>query len=1447
MLHIHLINKFLALIFLLLISNTLYSQIISANFYTSATNGCIPHVVTFHNTSTPEAGLSYFWDFGNGVVSTVFEPTISFLQSGEFDISLIISDGNQKDTLILENYIKVFENPQPNFTTANAQTGCAPFSVNFLDNTILGGADIIFWSWDFGDGQISNNQNPNHIFEYENIFDVSLQVIDYKGCKSIYKKNQFIITSKPEADFYATDTIECDGNLTAQFNNISSGYSVIQYFWDFGDNTFSTEVNPVHNYFDEGKFDVKLKITDSYNCSDSILKNDYIYIDNITSEFTVSKDTACIDETIFFTNQSNFANSFLWDFGDGTFSQARNPNHKYSSSGNYIVKLFASYTDGCSDTSFYQINIEEVVANFSVSENFSCKIPFLVNFTDLSVNAINWEWDFGNDVYSDLQNPINIYNSQGIFSTKLKIESIHGCKDSLKLDSNVLVIKPKAYFTPNMFTEVNKLKGCVPIKVNFKDESIYLNDYDSINSWSWNFGNGNTSIKKNPSVIYNQLGSFNVNLRITTALGCSSEYSATAKTGTRQNANFITDFADTICASQKIHFFDISTDSTKINERLWEFDDENYSASKNPIHQFVDTGYFDIKLTVFNNGCPDDTTFKKLIYVNGPIAKIEKFTECENPLESHFTPEIIDADKFYWNFGDGSSVDSLNSNPVHTYSERGIYDVNLLLKNYSNNCNFNATKTIQLYDLKAVINTDTTFGCKGLNVSFIGDASIDITNFSGTGFKYLWDFDDGTQPVYTHENANKIFTEKGVYDVKLKVKDANGCYDSTTRQIRIYNTDADFFASDFVGCMPMDVNFNNTSISDTLTNIWKWDFGDNQFSNDENISHTYNNFGKFTVKLVVENVIGCKDSIIKTDYIQALKPIPNISANDKTVCVSDTIFFSNFSNDSIISYSWNFGDSFTSDIAEPSHFYSNSGNYNISLHLIDVQGCDSTTIFENYIHVQSPSVPDFIADSTFSNCYPLVVNFFDITGDNNVTQRLWNFGDNNSSAQILNPKHTYSYPNEFDVSLKNTTSYGCVSETIKEKFIKVDGPSLDIIIPDTICKKQETILIAENLQNIYSLVWILGDGNVAYNDTVIHKYNLTGDVSPVLIAMSDILGVCNKYFIDSIHIREVIADFQTSDDIYSGCVPVNLQFQNNSLNYNNLQWLFSDGNIVSEINPFHVFQNSGIYQVKLIINSNTGCSDTLKKQIEVFPLPDISTSKDTIICRGDFVNLFALGGENYYWLPDKYLDNSLIENPVSTPDSSITYRVNVTDKNFCENFSEIKIKVQQEPEIVLNDTSIVIGETINLNISSSDIATYSWLPEYDILCSDCSENTLKPLETTFYQITVTDTMGCFTKTFEYLVDVMLKYSVDVPTAFSPNNDGVNDVIYVDGWGVKELLEFNIYNRFGELVFSSNDINVGWNGTYKNKLQNIESYTYSVKVLTYDDQILTKTGGIKLLK
>jgi gliding motility-associated-like protein len=116
-----------------------------------------------------------------------------------------------------------------------------------------------------------------------------------------------------------------------------------------------------------------------------------------------------------------------------------------------------------------------------------------------------------------------------------------------------------------------------------------------------------------------------------------------------------------------------------------------------------------------------------------------------------------------------------------------------------------------------------------------------------------------------------------------------------------------------------------------------------------------------------------------------------------------------------------------------------------------------------------------------------------------------------------------------------------------------------------------------------------------------------------------------------------------------------------------------------------------------------------------------------------------------------------------------------------------------------------------------------------------------------YTLQFSDTLGCFENTYTYNVEVEPLFSVDAPTAFTPNGDGDNETFMVDGWGIKELLELRIYNRWGELLYTTSDLNSGWDGFYKGKLQNMETYIFQASILWYNDEIGEAKGNFKLLR
>ena len=121
------------------------------------------------------------------------------------------------------------------------------------------------------------------------------------------------------------------------------------------------------------------------------------------------------------------------------------------------------------------------------------------------------------------------------------------------------------------------------------------------------------------------------------------------------------------------------------------------------------------------------------------------------------------------------------------------------------------------------------------------------------------------------------------------------------------------------------------------------------------------------------------------------------------------------------------------------------------------------------------------------------------------------------------------------------------------------------------------------------------------------------------------------------------------------------------------------------------------------------------------------------------------------------------------------------------------------------------------------------------------------MDSILYEVAYSDSLGCFPKINEYNICVEDKYTVDVPSAFTPDGSGDNDIVYVKGHGIKELIYFRIYNRWGELVFETDEMSQGWDGVYKGNAQGIETFVYQAKVKFFNDRFGEKGGDITLIR
>ncbi len=1437
------------IISLLLVSNkNILSQKLTADFTADTTIGCVPLVVDFINLSTNNQNISYFWNFGNNTTSEKRNPSTIYIQPGLYTVSLTVTDGVNTETITKENFIDIKRNPIPDFYIDGQTQGCIPFFTKFKDNSTCFNDSIIQWYWDFGNGTFSQQPNPTAIYSQTGSYDVSLYIKDNFGCNASLLKTNFVNANKPTANFTADNTFSCSENITVYFENLSEGNDISEFLWQFGDGATSNVQNPTHTYSNGGDYDVTLIVTDILDCSDTITKENFISNQKTIADFSYNEYGACLNDSIPLINNSINANSYYWNFGNGNTSNNKNPTVVYSNPGLYEIKLISSNNFGCCDTIIKNIEIKDVNAYFEVDKYHSCQIPDTFYYNNLSTNAVEYVWIFGNDNYCFEENPQNIITEKGVYTDVLYAISENGCVDKYVAQDSITLMPPIAFFTPNNLINPYDIMGCVPLTVNFQDQSLYNVKYDSITNWTWNFGDGTFSTQQNPTHTFNKLDTFPVSLNISTALGCKAQSLAFAYTGTKQFANFTAQVEDTICASEAVKFTSLSFDENLINAYRWDFSDSTLKTGKDPKVFFKDTGYIDVKLTVYNNGCPDDTVVDNYVYVKGTFFDFQKNINCQNPYIAHFNADIINSTSFYWNFGDGSDIDSININPTHTYSKTGTYTVSLYAQNVNSGCDFYCSKNVKIKELNANYNADKLNICPNSKITFNSASSENYNHFihNDSVCYFLWDFDDGTPLVPTTDTIIKhIFSNQGFYNVKLIVKNDINCADTITKVITVSKPNPNITAQFDNTCTPVNVRFNDSTYSVFEKTDFLWGFGDNNTSTQQNPEHTYSKNGSYSVNLTVTDEYGCVGSKNFDNFIQIHKPKPDFSSNKQNICTNEQINFNfNPQTAQIVEILWNFGDGTTSNIQSPNHSYSNPGDYNVSLTLVNSNDCDSTITKKDYINVQTSPMPQFSADTLSSNCYPLTVKFSDQTNYSNHYSTIWHFS-NTASSSAKNPTYTYLSPGQYDVSLTTTSSNGCSQTIKKNNFISISGPTGNMIVPDTVCIKSKNEFKVTNLNDVFDVEWFMGEGS-SFKDSIVNfTYNKSKIFYPVVLLRSDSINSCNKFFYDSLFVRDINAGF-IIDNGNNGCVPFDINVTDTTKNTYTRTWYFGNGTQSNNYNAYCIYDTPGIYKLTLLETDKFGCKDTVKENIEVFPLPEIKIIKDTLVCSGNELKLWANGAQKYNWYPDYKLDNINSKSPTTNTDINITYNVEATDSNGCVNHNSVFIECIPEPKFKIYDTSIIIGDTLEMSNFAENIKYYYWSPDYYISSDTLPTVNLSPQQTTTYWLTIVDTADCFELTKAFTIDVLLKYSIDVPSAFSPNGDGINDKIYVKGWGIKELLYFKIYNRFGELVFSTNNINKGWDGRYKGKLQPVETYRYVAAVLSFDEKIRQKKGTIKLL-
>jgi len=619
-------------------------------------------------------------------------------------------------------------------------------------------------------------------------------------------------------------------------------------------------------------------------------------------------------------------------------------------------------------------------------------------------------------------------------------------------------------------------------------------------------------------------------------------------------------------------------------------------------------GTYSVSLSIVDvNGCTSAITLPNLITTFAiPTAAFTQSVSqsCDDPLNVSFTNNSTGSGLTYnWLFGNGNAS-TLLTPPVQVYSSIGTYPNTLIVTN-SIGCSDTTTQNVSIETFVANFGQDTTTGCPGQVISFTDSTTNTVTNWN-------WDFGDGN--FSSLQNPAHPYASAGTYTVKLIASNAFGCIDSLikTTLITINPTPTPSFSSnDSSACqIPFVVNFTDLSTSATS---WNWTFGDGNTDTLQNPTNIYTSSGSFNVTLTIVDNKGCSGATTNNSYINIVPPAVNFSIDTSSGCVPLTVNFTDlsFSNETITNWYWDFGNGDTSTAQNPTVNYVDTGLFNVTLVIVNVDGCTDTLIMNDFVRVGQPPLLNFSPLST-AGCFPLSLNFYDSSSVYS-DEWFWDFGDNGTDI-TQNPIHTYADTGYFNITFA-AGFHGCWDTLSIDSVVEVLLPiALFNATPLTACYAPDTVTFVDNSTGPDTWIWRFGDGSEdTLQNPLPHIYTTPGIYTVTLVVGNNITG-CMDSTTQTVTISDRIPGFDQTDTI--GCRPFNVTFTDTSIvntSITNWYWDFGDGGLDSVQNPNYTYNTAGVFDVRLIITDAIGCNDTLVKTnwIDTKGLPTAQFGADT--------------------------------------------------------------------------------------------------------------------------------------------------------------------------------------------------------------------------------------------
>ncbi len=1364
---------------------------------------------TVNNVNT-NAGfiLTYDWNFGDGdSLNAIINPPHTYttgVNGTTFNVTLYSTTNH----LCIDKIVKtvtINPIPQPFFVMTNA---CLNSSVGITNTSIIApSATITNVQWAFGANATpatSNITNPLSLtYNLSGVKITTLTLTSNQSCTATIT-DTLEIYEQPKANF--TSTAVCQGT-GSPFNDISiTSGGVIDWKWDFDNNgvvdVIGTTNAEAFTFTASGTFNTSLIITDNNTCKDTIVLPVTVYGHSLPNFIA---DSVCFNTITTFTNTTNLTSnlnvdgalSYSWNLGDGlALNPFINPVYTFTNSTNgatYDVTLTVTTNHNCVDSITKTIIINPLPTSTFVTTN-AC-----------------------------LNTPIGLLN-------------------------NSTVAPPATVPTNN-----------------------WLFDADATSLTS--------AVKTPTNIAYSTTGIKNITLNLTSSQSCTATVTSTVQIYAQPTANFS---VTSVCQNTNSVFTDLSTPTGSIALAQWYFDNNTTIDATGSIvtNIFLTSGSLTSTLVATDiNGCKDTTQASFDVWGHSTPNFIAD-TVCFNTATTFTNQTSItgtnvgSVQTYSYNFGDGSALNSLTS-PAHTYTlgQNGISYSVTLIATTNHNCVDSITKTIIINPIPTLSFTPSN-ACLNSTVGLLNNSTVAspamVSNQS-------WSFGIGAS-IATSTLNNPVgltYNTSGVKTIILSVTSNQNCTTIATKTVVVYAQPIANFSVTEV-CEGLPTVFTDLSTSNGSISFLQWDYTNDTFidANGNSPSTIFPSSGIYTGVLIAKDNVGCKDTVTLTYNVWG-HTIPNFTPN--AVCYGTATSFVNLTNittnanvDLVQSYVWNFGDNTpTVSVLNPNHTFLLGANtntvYQVMLKATSVHGCaDSLT---KPVSVYATPTASFNANDV---CYGATTNFFDASNGNgnSVNTFKWDIGNDGivDVNGIQNPNVTV--PNfgtiavGFTVSTTPTASLVCENAIVKNIMVN-PLPKPNFIFANKCINSQPNTFNANTttltLGSASNYDWNFGDGQTtSYTlSTATHSYAAAGNYNVALTVYSD--KGCFKDTTKQISVYEKasLADITFNQTCAGDTMHLTPIYLPNGANVTNYVWDFDPTLNIKD--GWHVFNNGGTYTVNLSSTTNNGCLTNYTKVVEVNfnPFPNFSAPQSG--CGPEFCTTF----KNLSSMPlmpagtneqiDKWEwsfgDGAVI---VSTLDSNQTHCYTNSNSNQTTQFTPVLITTTNKgcfkSSVKPNYISVLAAPIANFianpnpgdlltpliyfSNQSQNYNTFAWNFGDGPTMNTTDVNPAHiygDFNSTTYtvELTVANALGCKDVIYK-TVEIAKEFVFYMPNAFSPDEaDGINDTFSGKGIGIDKF-ELLIFDRWGEMIFKTTDINKGWDGRKKGRgIEKQDVYTWKV--------------------